>query len=146
MRFSSAKDIWIKLLVFGTIGILVGSVFIVPAVFSLLTMAAVLPVALFLAWIYFGTYYEFQDDYLLCKSGPFRERIRYNNIKSLKLTNNFFSSMALSKNRIEIKQIGKGFILGTTYISPVNRDEFLVELKSRCKNIEEMLRRDHFNT
>jgi hypothetical protein len=42
--------------------------------------------------------------------------------------------MALSKNRIEIKQIGKGFILGTTYISPENRDEFLAELKSRCKN------------
>jgi len=44
--------------------------------------------------------------------------------------------MALSRNRIEIKQIGKGFILETTYISPENREEFLAELKSLCKHIE----------
>ncbi|MBS3901721.1 MAG: PH domain-containing protein [Dethiobacter sp.] len=67
---------------------------------------------------------------------PFREKIRCDNIKSLKLTNNFYFSMALSRNRIEIKQIGKGFILETTYISPENRKEYLAELKSRCKNLE----------
>ncbi len=137
MRYPSAKDIWIKLIIFGTIGIMISSVFTVPTESIPVTVIVVVPVALFLAWIYFGTYYEFHVDYLLCKSGPFWEKIRYDKIKSLKLTNNFFSSMALSKNRIEIKQIGKGFILGTTYISPEKREDFLAELKSRCKNIEE---------
>jgi len=32
--------------------------------------------------------------------------------------------------------MGKGFVLGTTYISQENREEFLAELKSRCKNLE----------
>lgn len=137
MRYPSAKDIWIKIIIFATIGILICSAFIVPAEFSLLTLIVVVPVVLFLAWIYFNTYYELHEEYLLCKSGPFSEKIRYDNIKSLKLTQNMLSSMALSSKRIEIKQIGKNFIMGTTLVSPENREEFLAEIKSRCKNIEE---------
>lgn len=136
MRYPSAKDKWVKVTILGLVAILIGSGFIVPSEL-VLVMFIVVPGVLFLAWIYFGTYYEFRDDYLLCRSGPFSEKIRYDNIKSLRLVNNFFSSMALSRNRIEIKQFGKGFILGTTYISPVNREEFLADLKSRCKNLEE---------
>ena len=123
--------------IFTTMGMLIGSAFIIPAEFLFLTLIAVVPVVLFLAWLYFGTYYEFYEDYLLCKSGPFSEKIRYDKIKSLKLTQNMLSSMALSSKRIEIKQFGKNFIMGTTLFSPENREEFLAELKSRCKNIEE---------
>ncbi|MBT9140771.1 MAG: hypothetical protein DDT30_01350 [Dehalococcoidia bacterium] len=137
MRYPSAKDLWFKIIIFPSFGILIGSVFIVPSEFFLLTFVSVIPVVLFLAWIYFGTYYELHEDYLLCKSGPFREKIRYDNIKSLKLTRNMLSSMALSSKRIEIKQHGKNFIMGTMLISLENREEFLAVLKSRCKNIEE---------
>lgn len=71
MRYPSAKDIWIKIIIFTTMGMLIGSAFIVPAEFSFLTLIAVVPVVLFLAWLYFGTYYELLEEYLLCKSGPF---------------------------------------------------------------------------
>ncbi|MBS4031481.1 MAG: PH domain-containing protein [Clostridiales bacterium] len=137
MRYPSAKDLWFKIIIFPSFGILIGSVFIVPSEFFLLTFVSVIPVVLFLAWIYFGTYYELHEDYLLCKSGPFREKIRYDNIKSLKLSRNLLASMALSSKRIEIRQHGKNYITGTTLISPENREEFLAELKSRCKNLEE---------
>lgn len=93
---------------------------------------------IFLLWIYFGTYYEFREEYLFCKSGPFFENIKYDNIKSIKLTQNLFSSMALSSKRIEIRQHGKGYILGTTFISPMNRQEFINELIKRCKNLEKL--------
>jgi hypothetical protein len=46
------------------------------------------------------------------------------------------SSMALSSRRIEIRQHGKGYLTGTTMISPVNREEFLRELVRRCPNLD----------
>lgn len=118
MRYPSAKDKWIKLIIFPSIGILAGSAFIVPQEFILLTFIGIMPIVLFLTWIYFGTYYELFEDYLLCKSGPFREKIGYENIKSVKPTQNMLSSMALSSKRIEIRQHGKNFIMRTALISP----------------------------
>lgn len=91
----------------------------------------------FWAYFTFDTYYEFMDDHLLCVSGFFREKIIYDNIKSIKMAKNFLSSMALSENRIEIRQHNKGWVMGTTYISPVNREEFYVCLINKCKNLEE---------
>ena len=90
---------------------------------AVLTVCAA--VAGFLAWLYFGTWYELREDCLLCTSGPFREVIRYDRIRSLKPVKNLFSSMALGSKRIEIRQHGRGFITGTTYISPKDRDAFL---------------------
>lgn len=109
---------------------------IVPPNEKTIGYAVGVPMIGFILWIYFGTYYEFRDAYLYCRSGPFVEKIAYEKIKSVKLSQNMLSSMALSTKRIEIRQHGKGFITGTTYISPVNREEFLMELISRCKNIE----------
>jgi hypothetical protein len=65
------------------------------------------------------------------------EKIAYPKIKSVKLRRNMLSSMALSLDRIEIKQHGKGFLLGTTYISPENREEFMRDLVSRCNNLQQ---------
>jgi hypothetical protein len=90
----------------------------------------------FLAWLTFGSWYELRDDHLYCRSGPFVEKIPYGKIRSLRLVRNSFSSMALARDRIEIRQNGKGFVAGTTYISPEGREAFLDELKERCPNLE----------
>ncbi|UOO38563.1 PH domain-containing protein [Oscillospiraceae bacterium CM] len=102
----------------------------------LINDAAVLAMAGLLIWLLFGTYYELRPEYLYCRSGPFFEKIRYDKIKYLGLTENFLSSMALSPERIEIRQHGKGYIMGTTMISPENREDFLEKLKARCKNLD----------
>jgi len=81
--------------------------------------------------------YELRDEYLFCKSGPFFEKIKYENIKSIKLSQNMLSSMALSRERIEIRQHGKSYIRGTTFISPIDREEFVLELKGRCDKLED---------
>ncbi|MHB1319289.1 MAG: PH domain-containing protein [Anaerolineae bacterium] len=136
MRVRSAMDRWFLALLWVVVGMLLASVAVVPADERPLAGVAVAPIIGLLAWILRGTYYELRDDHLLCRSGPFRERIPYSQIRSLRLTQNLLSSMALSTTRIEIRPHGKGYILGTTMISPVDREWFLGELRRRCPNLE----------
>lgn len=101
-------------------------------VFAVIIFATIL----FLFSIYLATYYVLEDEYIFIRSGPLKKIIRYESIKSVKLSRNALSSMALSSNRIEIREYDKSYMKGTTLISPVNREEFFVELKRYCKNLE----------
>lgn len=87
----------------------------------------------FLGSIYFMTYYQFEKTYLYIRSGPFVEKIAYENIKSIRKVKNYASSMALSSQRIEIRQYDKSYILGTTMISPIQRDAFYAYLAQKCE-------------
>ena len=89
-----------------------------------------------LVWIIEGTWYLFEEDHLLCRSGPFTERISYARIKSITQCRNLLSSMATSHDRLKITQHDKPYVTGTTFISPVNQDHFLIELSRRCPNLE----------
>jgi hypothetical protein len=136
MRVKSKIDLFIGIVIWSSVAIMA-----VPMIMkndqTLLSYAIGLPVIAFLLWIYFGTYYELRDEYLYCRCGPFSEKITYPKIKSVKLSRNMLSSMALSLDRIEVKQHGKGYLLGTTYISPENREQFMSELISRCNNLNQ---------
>lgn len=89
-----------------------------------------------LAWIIYGTYYVLGDQVLVCRSGPFTERIPYKRIKSIVPCTNLFSSMATARKRLEIRQHDKSFVMGTTYISPRQQTEFMNELLAKCPNLE----------
>jgi uncharacterized membrane protein YdbT with pleckstrin-like domain len=133
MRYEAAKDTAISVLMFGTMALILGTALVAAMSFSVLPLLiTVLPIGLLL-WMYFGTYYEFRDEYLYARSGPLSERIRYDRITRLRKCRNLFSSMALAADRIEIGT-GPNFVTGTTYISPRDRDEFLTELVRRCPN------------
>lgn len=136
MKVKAAVDGWISILIWGVIIIVEACNFYMPGEDRLIGGIISVLVIAFLLSLYFYTFYEMRKTYLYCRSGPFFEKIDYDRIKSLRLCGNFSSSMALSMKRIEIKQHGKGFITGTTYISPVNREEFLKKLKCHCKNLE----------
>lgn len=137
MRVKSAVDWWWGGLVIGVAVLLLVSAAIVPQEGRLGIFAAVLPVVALILWMILGTYYEFHDEHLFCRCGPFFERIPYDKIKSARLTRNLLSSMALSSRRIEIRQHGKGYFTGTTMISPVNKEDFLQELLRRCPNLDQ---------
>lgn len=137
-RVKSSVDAGVRILIGGTLLLLFLSPVVVPEG-KLATLLAVLPIGAFLLWIRFGTWYELREDELYCVSGPFREHIRYDRIRSLRLTSNRLSSLALSARRIEIRQHGKGYLTGTTLISPENREAFLAELAGRCHRLEENL-------
>ena len=89
------------------------NIIVVPQSEKVTAYAVGIPTILFIFWIYFGTYYEFRDEYLYCRSGPFLEKIAYENVKSVRLGQNMLSSMALSIDCIEIKQHDKCYITGT---------------------------------
>lgn len=137
LRVKSAKDVWFRMLFWIVVAIIGLCFFFIPGNALLIGFAVDIPMLGFLFWIYFGTYYEFREEYLYCRSGPFLEKIPYDCIKSVRLCENLLSSMALSSKRIEIRQHDKGFVTGTTYISPVNREEFLEELKRKCGSLED---------
>ena len=88
-----------------------------------------------LAWIIYGTWYRFENDHLLCRSGPFTERIPYIRIKSITPCRNLLSSMATSRDRLKITQHDKPYVTGTTFISPKDQDTFLIQLIQRCPNL-----------
>ncbi|MDV2989115.1 MAG: PH domain-containing protein [Dehalogenimonas sp.] len=135
MRYPSGKSTGFSVLLWGVVAILSVSVVISPSEMrAFIVPASLLGIALIL-WVWFGTYYEFHDRYLLARMGPFFERIPYGRITSAKPFKSLASSMALSSDMIEIRH-GKHYFSGTTYISPANRESFLAELKSRCPNLQ----------
>lgn len=137
MRIKTAIDWWFHVIIWFSIALMAVCIISLPPKERFIGYVIGILMIGFMLWIYFGTYYEFRDEYLYCRSGPFFEKIYYDKIKSVRLSNSPLASMALSTKRIEIKQHGKGFITGTTLVSPVNREEFIRELVKRCKNLEE---------
>ncbi len=128
MRYPSGRSTGFGILIWGVILLLAGHL-----IFFLWQANWIIPLGMaagiaFLLWIWFGTYYEFRERYLLARMGPFFERIPYNKIYSARKFKSMASSMALSSNMIELRH-GKSYITGTTYISPLDRDRFLTELK-----------------
>jgi len=137
MRYPSGKSIGFSILIWGVILMLIGflaSSIIISIQYKQIIIIGTLTVISLLLWIWFGTYYEFRDKYLLARMGPFFERIPYERITSAKKFKSMASSMALSSDMIELRH-GRNYITGTTYISPIDKEEFLSELKTRCSGI-----------
>ena len=136
MRVKSAMDGWYKILIWIAVAIITITIIMVQKNERVIGYAVGFPVLALLLSIYFGTYYELRNDYMYCRSGPFFEKIAYEKIKVVRLRKGMPSSMALSNKQIEIKQYSKGYIMGTTFISPIDREEFFKELVGRCRNLE----------
>lgn len=80
--------------------------------------------------------YELKAKTIVIRFGPMKESIYYDRIRELSIVENYWSSMALSKKRIKIRQFYKDTFITNTYISPRNFDEFYKQLKKRCKHLE----------
>lgn len=129
-RFYSKIDWWIGI-IFGMV-IFLELIEIFKALLNRPTLSSAIGVlvVIFCSWILLGTYYEFKDDYLLVKSGPFKSRILYDEIKKISFKKSIVASTALSIDRIEI--ICNGRFGG--YVSPRNKNDFIEMLKSKCVN------------
>ena len=136
MKVKVKIDLWIGLTMWGTNVLCLAMVFTIPPNEVIYYILFISPLVIAIIWIMLGSYYELREDLLFVRLGPFFSRIKYENIKSLSLKTNWLSSMAMSKDRIEIKEHHKGYLRGTTMISPVNREEFLETLKQYCYNLE----------
>lgn len=132
MRIRSNVDWWIALLIWFAIAIMFFSMLAAKSNDRTLVYLISLPSLGFMLWIYFGTYYELRDEYLYCRSGPFVTHVLYTSVKTIKLSRNPISSMALSTKRIEITYASKNFFGGLVYISPIDREGFMAQLLERC--------------
>ncbi|MBS3971462.1 MAG: PH domain-containing protein [Erysipelotrichia bacterium] len=140
MRHYSKIDLWIQCVIWGTVLVSIFPLWVVEPHEQWIVLMILVPTALLMLLLLYNTYYVFEEEYLKCVVGFYVQKIRYENIKSLKKTRNFLSSAALSADRIEIKEKNKGYIMGTTYISPKNKDEFFEELRQYCPKDVEVLK------
>jgi hypothetical protein len=144
MRSKSVVDRRHKRAVFGVIAVMLALAAILPLTLRfvayqvLLGYAAVLLASAFLLWLLYGTFYELRDTCIICRSGPFVEKIGYDTIRYI----GHCEGMRIEIRRIDIrpiglgKQRGIGLITGTTMISPENREIFLVYLKKCCRYLD----------
>lgn len=124
MRFPSKKDWWLGLIIWSAallplLGLIYQGV-LYPSLLALL-------LALFLAWIWFGTSYTITDTHLLVRCGPLRKRIPLESIRSISPSRDPLASPALSMDRLLIRYGKSGFLL----VSPAQSDLFLREIRSR---------------
>lgn len=136
MKVKAKIDHWMSLLLWGFSCFFIGLGFVMPEEEILVYIFFILPTTFFMIWILLGSYYELREDELYMRIGPFFGRIKYENIKKIRLETNFLSSMALSIHRIAIEQRNKSTVRGIARISPINREEFFEELKRHCYNLE----------
>lgn len=129
MRYNSKRDLWLGLLIW----LPITSGFLMSVYSAFITKEAITPfivftvILSFIAWIWFGTYYVLKETYIIVRCGPFRERIEFADIKSMKETRNVLSSYALSLDRIQIKYRKFGYSL----ISPINKEDFIKEIEKK---------------
>ncbi len=129
MYFPPKKDIWL--------GIAVWSVTLASILIVTLNKSAwpalivVIPLVLFVGSLWFGAGYTITNELLEIRCGPFHEKIPFSKIQRIKRTRKFWSSAALSYDRLEIK-----YSYGIIFISPLDFSTFISELKQRCPEAE----------
>jgi hypothetical protein len=101
----------------------------------LIKIILILPITSVLAWCLLDTKYILHETYLAYKSGPFRGKISYRQIRKVEVDDSFFKAVIL-KPGLGIK----GLIVRydrfeEIYISPENRADFIAELKKRVPNL-----------
>lgn len=136
MRYKNKVDVWIAIVLWGVVLMFVPMIFFIPEEEAYIMYLTMVGTALMTLPFLYG-YVELGDEQITVRVGWFRQRIKYEDIKSIRKCKNFLSSMALTSTRIEIRLHNKSYLRGTTFIGPVNRDDFFEELKVRCYNLED---------
>lgn len=140
MYFPSKKDIWFGLIFWGLI-LFILSIYIFgsdPFGMQLITYNSLLGTIIsvliigLLLWMWFGTGYKINGGLLNNHSGPFRSKVRIEEIKKLSKIKSPFTAPALSIDRIEILY-GHYEVI---HVSPKNEDEFIQLLVKENPNIQ----------
>jgi len=121
------------LMVLMAAGLVVSAFFLAGALRIVLCIAFAATIAIGV-WILSSTYYVFDETELLCKCGPFSERIPYEKLKTATKCKGYMFSLVLSELRIELRY-GRADT-DAVFVSPVNEDEFLELLCEKCPDLE----------
>ncbi|RWR13186.1 PH domain-containing protein [Siminovitchia fortis] len=133
MEFSSRKDLWMGVIIWGCIGAFVWifyqSLFVKFDILGLVIAASMI---CFSGSIWFNTKYKIEGGMLNIHFGPIKKTIVIQSIKSIRFAKNPFTSPALSIHKIEINY-GK---YETISISPKDTDRFIEILKKNNPQIK----------
>lgn len=136
MRYKNKVDLWIRLLLYFCVFMFVPIMFFTEGEdLIVIVLSFVFVAALCLPFLH--GYVQLDEEELIVRVGFFRQRIQYEDIKHLRMCTNFLSSMATTKDRIEIKLHHKSYLRGTIFIGPLEREECFYELTRRCRNLEQ---------
>jgi hypothetical protein len=131
-RFSSAKDA----LFYGILMPTFVCFIVLTVVFAwqrlYIPLIGLLIIDLLFLSISLFTYYEFDAEALVIVSGPFRWRVKYQDIHAVFRTRDVTSAPALARNRLAIILKSGGRVL----ISPSNESLFFAELQKRNHAID----------
>ncbi|MEG6616749.1 PH domain-containing protein [Peptococcaceae bacterium 1198_IL3148] len=119
MFFPSKKDLWLSLIIWGTIILCIVPPIVGGEYVALLIM---LPIAVFMLWFWYTTGYQVADGDIVVKYGPIKKRVPIKEISKINKTKNPISAPALSMDRLEIIY-GKHYDM--VLISPVRQQEFI---------------------
>lgn len=129
VNFTSKKDIWLALFIWGTI-IFMCLLMIIERNIMLYVVGILMNI--FLLWIWFGTNYKVMEEQLYIVSGPFRTIVHIAKIRKIKPTKSLLSAPALSVDRLEIHYNKYDIII----VSPKEKNAFIHHLQSKNKSIE----------
>ena len=139
MRFESAKSTGMRLGIAALCAIIVALAVLYciffDGFFKYIVALMCIAVAALLIWVRVDTYYVLREKSLLLKSGPFRDVIPYDEIKTADKTRGWNFIMALDFNRLQINA-GLNPEKGKIVLSPENEDEFLAELAKHCPELK----------
>jgi hypothetical protein len=136
MRYKNKIDWWIALVLLLCVLMFVPLLWFIPAEEQWILVVSMAVMAVIVLPFLYG-YCELGEEELILRLGYIRYKVRYENIKSIRLTTSFLSSMAMTTKRIEIREHNKSYLRGTTHFGPVDREEFAEELAYRCPNLED---------
>lgn len=126
-RFETRRDTWLMAIIYGSI--IICAVTAWPAIVYrslhwsavLVTIVCLGTIALLL-WVRFGTYYEIADRVLRVYHGPYQWCIPLEQIEHVAPTRSYWSSPALSMDRVKIEYGGGK----TLMVSPERQQEFIL--------------------
>ena len=130
MKFRSRRDIWISLVLYGTIALLIIQLF--PLLNEKVNGVSVaialfcISLAIFLLWVLYGTYYFIDDTYIKYYSGPIRGKIEIEKIHTIVKDKNLYAGLrpATALRGVVVKY-GK---YDEVYFSPYTNEDFIREL------------------
>ncbi len=135
--YRSKRDVWIVVLVWA--GMLLGILGAVlqflggePLPQRVLVLGISVVVVAFVLSLLYGISYTIQDQELLIRAGPFRQRIPLADIDRVRPSRNPLSSPAASLDRLLIQWNDER---KRVLISPVDKIEFMNALDSRCAHL-----------
>ncbi|WP_227493770.1 PH domain-containing protein [Bacillus cereus] len=90
----------------------------------------------FILWYATSITYIFYKDYLLIKGGPFKSKISYEDITEVSSTEEKFTGYRITSSEKGIELFYKSAIGGSINVLPIDKIEFITELRNRCPNVQ----------